>query len=88
MANKKQKLDYSAMNDGKKQWKISPPGIEQKELEKLFESNEIDEYMSPSFVQRKYEIFKPFSQKVFASHFRQVKAKLGLFSKFSYNFTI
>lgn len=64
-----------------KQWKESPPGPEQRELDRLFANNLIDESDCPNDVRKKHPIFLDFSAKVFGVHFRKTKAKSGKFSK-------
>lgn len=59
-------------------WKQKPPGPEQKELERMFNSKEIDAFTNPDSVRKSKEIFENFSAPVFGSHFRATKAKLGL----------
>ncbi len=59
-------------------WKENPPGLEQKELERLFSDGDISETDSPNSIRLKYPMFREFSTNVFATHFRKTKAKLGL----------
>lgn len=60
-----------------KQWKINPPGEEQLALESMFENDEIQDHETAPTVQAKLELFKPFSDRVFISHFNKTKAKFG-----------
>lgn len=64
-------------SDMSKQWKESPPGPEQLALESMFENDSIEEYDTPGTVQRRTPMFQPFSERVFSTHFRKTKAKLG-----------
>lgn len=59
-------------------WKVKPPGPEQLQLERMFSSNEINAASTPDSVRKSTEMFQKFSAQVFANHFRQTKAKLGL----------
>ena len=56
-----------------KQWKSNGP--EQELLEKMFEDDSIEDWETPATVQARYPIFKPFSERVFANHFRNTKLK-------------
>lgn len=61
-----------------KLWKESPPGPEQKELERLFANNLISVMDSPNQIMLKHPIFKGFTERVFLTHFKKTKAKMGL----------
>lgn len=69
-------------------WKESPPGPEQKELERLFSNNQINVMDSPNDIRLKYPIFKDFSEKVFLVHFRKTKSKMGLNRKYEFYYEI
>ncbi|KAG4066090.1 hypothetical protein HA402_001337 [Bradysia odoriphaga] len=58
-------------------WKIKPPGPEQRELERMFRSNEIEPGESADSVRRSSEMFHRFSAAVFGNHFRTTKAKFA-----------
>lgn len=60
-----------------KQWKVNPPGEEQITLEAMFEEGGIADYETAATVQARNELFKPFSDRVFASHFNKTRAKFG-----------
>lgn len=80
MSKKKLKVneDFVAL----KQWKESPPGPEQLELERMFENNIIDETHTSDSVRKMNTLFMAFSPKIFSTHYRKTKAKLGLFGIF------
>lgn len=63
-------------------WKETPPGPEQKELERLFKNNLIEPKATPNTVRMNNTMFMEFSPRVFAVHFRKTKAKYGLFGSF------
>lgn len=67
-------------------WKSTPPGPEQLELNRLFESGEISAKDSAMKVRLSYPIFRGFSPRVFGLHFRKTKALYGAQSKFFLNF--
>lgn len=75
--NNKKYSDYSFT----KLWKETPPGPEQKELNKLFSNNLISDDETASQIRRKYAIFAEFSPRVFNTHFKKTKAKYGAYSK-------
>lgn len=60
-----------------KRWRESPPCEQQKFLERLFASGEITDIDTPNVIKQKYPIFHEFSSRVFAVHFRKLKAKYG-----------
>ncbi|KAJ6647812.1 hypothetical protein Bhyg_03035 [Pseudolycoriella hygida] len=64
-----------------KQWKSDGP--EQQLLEKMFDDGSIQDWETPSSVQASHPMFKPFSERVFANHFRATKSKMG----YDYNAT-
>lgn len=81
---KKRQLQIANMESKAFQiWKEKPPGPEQKELEKMFNSNSIDATTTADSVRKSNAIFQKFSGTVFASHFRKTKAKFGLCGKLS-----
>lgn len=57
-----------------KQWKSNGP--EQELLERMFDDGCIEEWETPAQVQSRDPIFKPFSERVFANHFRSTKLKM------------
>lgn len=63
-------------------WRENPPGPEQKELDRLFSNGLISEIDNANDVRLKHPIFREFSVRVFACHFRKTKAKHGLMCKF------
>lgn len=63
---------------GKKIWKANPPGIEQTELNRLFESGTLDRTDSPNKTWLRHPMFQAFPARTFAIHFRTTKAKFGL----------
>lgn len=65
-----------------KQWKETPPGPQQKELDRLFKTKVIDESDTPNKVRLSNPLFMEFSTRVFAAHFRKSKAKHGYFGNF------
>lgn len=70
-----------------KQWKENPPGPEQLTLDEMFDSGRIADYDTPESVQASNVIFKDFSARNFASHFRRTKAKLrGFRNVYDYSF--
>lgn len=58
-----------------KQWKSNGP--EQELLQKMFDDGAIEEWETAAIVQGRQAIFKTFSERVFASHFRSTKLALG-----------
>lgn len=68
---------------GNKIWKERPPGPEQILLEEMFENGSITAAATAESVRQSSNLFKMFSPKVFAVHFRKTKAKLGEFGTFS-----
>lgn len=64
---------------GQKVWKEKPPGPEQCLLDEMFESGSITEVATPDSVRQSTPMFRAFSAKVFATHFRKTKARLGEF---------
>ncbi|KAJ6649125.1 hypothetical protein Bhyg_04358, partial [Pseudolycoriella hygida] len=58
-----------------KQWRWNGP--EQEVLEKMFDEDSIEDWETPATVQSRSPLFKPFSEKVFARHFRNTKLKKG-----------
>lgn len=82
--------DYKRKNvqlfkDNKIFWRESPPGPEQIELEKLFQSGLITDIDTPKSIRDLYSIFQKYSLRVFGTHFRKTKAKLGLIRKYNFN---
>lgn len=62
-------------------------GPEQRELNRMFESNSVDESTLPNKVRLSSETFMAFPAKTFAAHFRKTKAKYGAYGKtFSFSF--
>lgn len=79
MSKRMDKIDYGAMNTNPiKNWKESPPGAEQKELNRMFQNKLINESDTPNDIRLKNSLFMEFSPRVFAVHFRKTKAKVGL----------
>lgn len=68
----------SAPENVTKMWKVSPPGPEQKELNRLFEEKTIDPWDTPNKIRLRFPMFQAFQTKTFALHFRKTKAKYGL----------
>lgn len=64
-------------------WKERPPGAEQLLLEEMFENGSILSSATPEAVRQSSDIFKQFSSRVFAAHFRKTKAKMGEFGEAS-----
>lgn len=60
-----------------KQWKESPPGPEQKELERLFQNKIIDVSDTPNKIRLTNPMFMQFNARTFATHYRKTKAKYG-----------
>lgn len=58
-------------------WKETPPGAEQKELNRMFATNVIEPSQTPNQVQQTNPMFMAFSSKVFTVHFSKTKAKYG-----------
>lgn len=58
-----------------KQWKSNGP--EQELLERMFEDGSIEDWETPAHVQGTNPLFKPFTERVFANHFRDTKLKMG-----------
>lgn len=70
-----------------KQWKEYPPGPEQLALVDMFEKGEIKDYDTSDTAQAKNPLFKDFSERVFLTHFRKTKARLGGFGNlYDYSF--
>lgn len=62
-------------------------GPEQRELNRMFESNSVDESTLPNKVRLSSETFMAFPAKTFAAHFRKTKARYGAYGKtFSFSF--
>lgn len=59
-------------------WRESPPGPAQKELNRLFVNGLIKDNETPNTVRQRYPLFMQYSARVFAVHFRKTKSKLGL----------
>lgn len=66
-------------------WQENPPGPEQIELEDKFNQGLIEDWETPESIRDKSETFKTFSERVFATHFRKTKARLGGYGN-SYDF--
>lgn len=81
MSSKKKKISIGEKNEIPK-WKESPPGAEQKELNRLFMSGIITDMDSPDSIRKQYPIFTKFNTNVFGAHFRKTKAKYGLNRKY------
>lgn len=64
-------------------WKERPPGAEQLLLEDMFENGSITDGATAEAVRQSSDVFKRFTSKVSAAHFRKTKAKMGEFGKFS-----
>lgn len=62
-----------------KQWKENPPGFEQLALTDMFENGSITDCDTAELVQANNPIFKDYSARVFLTHFRKTKAKVGGF---------
>ncbi|KAJ6633970.1 hypothetical protein Bhyg_02713 [Pseudolycoriella hygida] len=62
---------------GSKVWKKKPPGPEQLLLDEMFENGSITAAATAESVRQSTEVFKQFSAKVFAVHFRKTRARLG-----------
>lgn len=58
-------------------WKVKPPGPEQRELERMFRSHEVEPGDSPESIRRSNEMFQRFSSAVFGNHFRTTKAQIA-----------
>lgn len=70
--------DYSEfLSSGTMMWKEKPPGAEQIELNRMFETNMIDASKTPDQVRQSNSMFMAFPSKVFATHFTKTKAKYG-----------
>lgn len=83
MLSKKTKIDYAAMQRAQqKQWKETPPGPEQKELERLFKAKLINSDDTAQNVRSSHPLFSTFSPAVFAAHFRTTRSKMGMCSTF------
>lgn len=65
---------YSYVN---KIWKLKPPGPEQLLLDEMFENESITAGATPESVRQSSELFKQFTPRVFAAHYRKAKARLG-----------
>lgn len=63
-------------------------GPEQRELNRLFETQKIDDSDMPNKIRQSSELFMAFPAKTFAAHFRKTKAKYGAYGKniFSFRF--
>lgn len=72
----------SGFKFGNKVWKEKPPGPEQLLLEEMFGNGSITKYATPESVRLSSDMFKEFSPKTFAAHFRTTKAKMGEFRMF------
>lgn len=79
MALQKAMLD---LGERQKQWKETPPGPEQKELERLFKAKLIKPEDTIQDVRNSNPLFKQFSSRIFSAHFRKTRAKLGIASTF------
>lgn len=69
----------SGIEFSNKIWKERPPGPEQLLLEEMFENGSIAVYAMPESVRQSHNLFKSFSPRIFAAHFRKTKARLGEF---------
>lgn len=74
--------NMSAYQIGQKLWKERPPGPEQLLLEEMFGNGSITSAATPESVRHSSDMFKQFSSKVFAVHFRKTKARFGEFGTF------
>lgn len=63
--------------DSSVMWKVKPPGPEQRELEKMFRTNEIQPGDTADETRKSNEMFMRFSASVFGNHFRTTKAKFA-----------
>lgn len=61
-----------------RQWKESPAGPEQIELNRLFENNLIGPTDAPRDVRKMHHLFMDFPARIFGLHFRKTKAKYGV----------
>ncbi|KAJ6639428.1 hypothetical protein Bhyg_03072 [Pseudolycoriella hygida] len=66
-----------------KQWKESPPGPEQTELERMFENGLIAASDTPNNIRKANPMFMAFSARVFGVHFRKTRAKFGAYASTS-----
>lgn len=64
-------------------WKANPPGPEQLLLDEMFENGSISAFATAESVRKSSDMFKEFTPKVFAAHFRKTKARLGEFGMVS-----
>ncbi|KAJ6642719.1 Chitin biosynthesis protein CHS5 [Pseudolycoriella hygida] len=64
-----------------KQWKDSPPGVEQLTLESMFNDGEVEEHESAAQVQSRVPMFQMFSERVFVARFNKLRAKHGFAAK-------
>lgn len=55
-----------------KPWKESPPGPEQKELDRLFENDMIDPSKNPNEIRQSNPLFMGFSARIFGVHYRKL----------------
>ena len=78
MLAKRQAKSTADMSDPYKIWKEKPPGPEQRELQRMFDCKEINASATPDSVRKSTPMFQQFSGKVFAAHFRKLKAKYGM----------
>lgn len=58
-----------------KLWRETPPGPEQKELNRLFATGIITDDDTPNMIRQKFTIFKDITPRVFGVHFRKTKEK-------------
>lgn len=78
MLGKRQTKAIADMAEPYKVWKEKPPGPEQRELQRMFDCKEINASATLDNVRKSTPMFQQFSGKVFAAHFRKVKAKYGM----------
>lgn len=80
MSQRRQTSISQAKSDPIPLWRVKPkPGPEQLELERMFNSKEIDPSSSPDSVRQSKEMFRKFSTTVFGNHFRRTKALCGVY---------
>lgn len=65
-----------------KVWKEKPPGPEQLLLEEMFGNGSITTYATAENVRLTSDMFKDFSPRIFAAHFRKTRARMGEFRMF------
>lgn len=54
-------------------------GPEQKHLNQLFTTNQIDDSVLPNKIRQSSELFMAFPAKTFAAHFRKTRARYGAY---------